>query len=533
MISRIIDNGRKLLSSTYRMKKLYAFDASDPPPVDPTGKRILFIPWYNRELFFLREGFVAKACEWRGAKTALLHCDVRIGPTENGDLAPRYGIRHPQITGGVAALNHLNQEQLLASDYYQELDRVVWRKKLNLLDPDSLESYTHDGLLIGDLAVASAIRTTLGMGPEWEIPSFTSDVVELLITCIELIELYTRAYQAFRPDLVYMSHAIYVTWGIAFRVARKMKIEVAVYNGSYRKNTIRVYRNAPNAPFPEAEWPTYRDQPLTDRERTWAEAYFRSRADLSQENLDLFAGSQDPERIQRFISTAKAEGKTLAALFTNMSWDAYAFSTDAVFPSMKEWANYTLEYARDNPDLRLIFKIHPAEDFFNVPERYRLKNHLGDIPDNVLLVTELDKVPPFSFFQDIDFGIINTSTVAMEMALFGIPVLTSGGNGHYEHRGFTLSPDDIDDYEKKLDQLIREPGSYSPDREKALRYLFYRFYTEAIPFDALDITSTTINAIHPNSYADLRPGNYPGLDVIAEGIMTGSPYVYTVPPPIE
>ena len=42
-----------------------------------------------------------------------------------------------------------------------------------------------------------------------------------------------------------------------------------------------------------------------------------------------------------------------------------------------------------------------------------------------------------------------------------------------------------------------------------------------------------MNAIHPRTYADLRPGNYPGLDTIAEGIMNGTPYVHTAPPPTE
>lgn len=521
-----LEKARKLLSPAYRMQKLYkGFSPTGGPLKKGGGKKVLFIPWYSRELYFLRETFIAKACEFRGATTALLHCDVRIAPTENGTLAKRYGIKNPEINGGEEALKHLQQNQLKASDFFQPLDRVAEREKLARLSSEQIEAFSYRNIKVGDLVIASTIRNTLGMGPEWAQPSFREYAQELMLTCMELIDLFYRVFQDFKPDEVVMSHGLYVTWGTAFRVARELGINVTVYGASYRKNTIRFYHNAPNAPFPLADWPDYREIKLTPPELKWCNNYAKSRLNLDEENFDLFEGAEDPEKLIQFIQEGKDNGQKLAALFTNMSWDAYAFSDHSTFEGMVDWANRTLEYIRNKPELRLIFKVHPAEDFFNVPEKYRIKNHLMDIPDNVLLLSEKDKIRPALFYSEIDFGIINISTVAIEMALMDIPVLTSGANGHYEGNGFTISPDGRQDYFDKLDALIDSPGQFMPNKEMANRYLFYRFYREALEFEPLKMNGFEVEEITINSYEDLKPGKLPGLDIIAEGIMNGTPFL--------
>ena len=496
------------------------------------GQRVLFIPWYSRELYLLRETLMAKGCEWRGATTALLCCDQPIGPTEYGDLRAPLGLHAADVRDADYLLDYLHQDYLRASDYYTPLDRAAYRAQLADLNPEQLTTYEHEGVQLGDLVMASVVRTELSLGPEWNRPGFRERFVEVLLTGIELCGLFRRVYGRWRPDRVVMSHAIYVSWGVAFRVARQLNLPCVIYNGSYRKGTLRFYHNTPNAPFPEAEWPRFRDVPLTETERQRAETYFKSRQDLKEENIDLLAGAEHPERLQTFIHKAKEEGKTLAALFTNMSWDAYAFSTHRVFDDMLEWLRATIAHAAKRPQLRLIVKIHPAEDFFDIPERYRMRNHLPPLPDNVLLLTERDKVPPFAFYRDIDFGLINISTVAIEMAMLDIPVLTSGADGHYEHRGFTLSPDDRKDYLDKLDALIEGRSDYRPDRESTLRYLYYRFFREAIPYPFIEQDVYTVTDITIDDYDELAPGRSPSMDIITEGILHGSPFVYDPSPQV-
>ena len=83
--------------------------------------------------------------------------------------------------------------------------------------------------------------------------------------------------------------------------------------------------------------------------------------------------------------------------------------------------------------------------------------------------------------------LIHISTVAIEMALKNIPVLTSGAEGHYSNKGFTLDPVSKADYFKKLNDLITGKLQYSPNIEDARRYMFFRFFREALPFDIIEL----------------------------------------------
>ncbi|MGB3802237.1 MAG: hypothetical protein WA952_20615, partial [Lewinella sp.] len=384
----ILDKFLNRISPAYHQRSLTAhFRPPTGVPGSQTGPRVLFIPFYTDPLFLARETFFAKALEWRGARTALLYADCHISPTERGELPAKLGFRHPVLAGGARLLDHLHQEGLPVSKFYRPTDRNSRQRELRELTPEDLESYHYRDIHLGDLAVSSSVRILMSMGPEWDNPTYRSLVLDLLCTGIELVDTFYRAYDDYRPDRIVMSHAIYLTWGVAFRVARQLDILTLVYNGSYRRDTLRMYVNVPNAPFPEAEWPRFRGVALTDVERRWAEKYLASRAHLEGEAHDLFGGEDFPADLSSFIQQSKAEGKRLATLFTNMSWDAYAFSGTGAFASMVDWANATLEFARSNPELRLIFKIHPAEAYWGVPEAYRIRNHLVDIPANVFLLT--------------------------------------------------------------------------------------------------------------------------------------------------
>lgn len=533
-VSQAINKGLRLLSPAYRFSKV--LKELKPTPIDPQedGKgqkpKLLFFTWYTNDLLISREVFLAKACEWRGSETTLLHCDLPIGPTERGKRTTRVGLPAEDVTGGAYLLDKLEQNHLPASKYYTPLNRDELAQTLGKLSPQELEQYEYRSINIGELVVASSIRTTLGLGPEWDESSFRKLFTDRLITAMEVADIVEKALNDYQPDRLVMSHGAYVTWGVAYRMARQRGIDVCVYNGSYRINTVRFYKNNPNAPFPEAEWPKFRDIPLTQQEEQWAESYFQSRSDQKNETVNVFDRTDDATHVQEFIKKAKADGRRVTALFTNMSWDSYAFSKPKVFKDMIEWVNETITHLGTRSDISAILKIHPAENFFGVPEKYRLRNHLVDIPDNVLLLTEHDKVKPFTFFKDLDFGMINISTVAIEMALLGIPVLTNSAGGHYEGRGFTADPETKEDYYRWIDRLIENPASFTIDREMALRYLYYRFYREAIPFEPTDVAQQQLAKVNISTYDDLRPGHFPGLDTIADGIVFDKPFIYEEAP---
>jgi hypothetical protein len=98
-----------------------------------------------------------------------------------------------------------------------------------------------------------------------------------------------------------------------------------------------------------------------------------------------------------------------------------------------------------------------------------------------------------------DLGIVYTTTVGLEMAMSGVPVVVAGQT-HYRNKGFTLDPDSWDSYFALLDQAIRRladnhlqngnpqdrhTASFHLERaqvEQAWNYAYRFFFEFPLPF---------------------------------------------------
>ena len=159
---------------------------------------------------------------------------------------------------------------------------------------------------------------------------------------------------------------------------------------------------------------------------------------------------------------------------------------------------------------------------------YRVKTYLDTLTlnKNILIINETESVKPFSLYNKINFGLIHISTVGIEMALQNISVLTSGTKGHYSNKGFTIDPISKKDYFNKLKQLISEELVFSPDIETAKKYMYFRFFREAIHFDLISTHDTsTINSINIKSINDLKKGKNESLNIICSGILNNSKFI--------
>ena len=391
----------------------------------------------------------------------------------------------------------------------------------------AIEKLEYKGILIGDLVVASTVRTFLSNGPEWDNPEFVNTIIKVLNSVQILIVQYNKMLDEVSPDKLVMSHGIYVSWGILFRLARKRGIPVDVYGSSYRKNSLRFYHNTPNAPIPAGEWEKFKSIDLNNIEMKILDSYISSRETHKDDNISLFdENNYTPSHISNFLS--KYKDKKIFCLFTNIAWDAFAFSEEKRFESMNQWIKETIDYFNTRNDAALIIKAHPAEIYHKTPIKYRVRTFVNTLKlnNNILLITEKEKIKPFWLYNKIDFGLIHISTVGIEMALQNIPVLTSGANGHYSNKGFTIDPKSKEEYFNKLSQLATNKLVFLPDINAAKKYMYFRFFREAIDFNVITIDNpSSINSINIDTLEDLEKGKNKSLDIICHGILNNGEFI--------
>ncbi|MCH2234034.1 MAG: glycosyltransferase [Crocinitomicaceae bacterium] len=489
-------------------------------------KKILFCPLNATEINTIRETTFALALKARGIESKLLYLDTNLEKSEFYSTKKEYLIYKYKIKGNIGACEKMGLDVVRTSDYNKNLKKVQGLEKLS---GEELENYTYKGVFLGDLITASSVRTMLSNGPEWENTVFRNTAIQNARSATLLVDIYSNILEKERPNKLVMTHGIYISWGPLFRLARKMDIPVDVYGSSYRKNTVRFYHNAPNAPFPEAEWPNFKNVALNDKELSIVEDYIASREDQNQDNVSTLFKDAVPASpdLQDFI--AKNDEKKIFCMFTNIAWDAFAFSSEGKFSDMFDWIEQTISFFKKSNKSALILKAHPAEDHWNTPEKYRVKTLIKKIglSENIYFISETEKLKPFWLYEKIDWGIIHISTVGLEMALKEIPVISSGAGSHYSHNGFTIDPVDSKDYFEKLEQIENDEINFAPDTDIAKRYMYYRFFREAIPSEIMLVKDfRRVDEFNIRSEKDLLPGKFKSLDIILDGILNDSPFVY-------
>ena len=122
---------------------------------------------------------------------------------------------------------------------------------------------------------------------------------------------------------------------------------------------------------------------------------------------------------------------------------------------MTEWLQRTRgSISAARPDVQLVVRIHPGERYTKGPSVADVvKQALPELPEHIHLVAANDPVNTYDLVEIADLGLVYTTTVGMEMAMSGVPVIVAGQT-HYRGRGFTLDPDSWEAY-------ISNAGAYA------------------------------------------------------------------------
>ena len=113
-----------------------------------------------------------------------------------------------------------------------------------------------------------------------------------------------------------------------------------------------------------------------------------------------------------------------------------------------------------------------------------VRKTLPELPEYIHVIAPEEKVNTYDLVALTDVGLVYTTTVGLEMALKGLPVVVAGQT-HYRGRGFTYDPTSWVDYFKILGRLLENPKVFRLDKEKidlAWKYAYHFFYTFPLPF---------------------------------------------------
>ena len=294
-------------------------------------------------------------------------------------------------------------------------------------------------------------------------------------------------WQRQRPDVVIVPNGSILAFGAAYHTARYLDIPVVTYEFGEQRDRVWIAQNAQvMLQDTTALWQAVQQRPLSPSQWEQVKELFAARrggrlwANFSRRWQD--APSQSGEQARQALGL---DGRPLFLMATNVQGDSLVLGREVFTRSMAEWVRETVRYFARRPEVQLVIRIHPGEQRVKGPSlAEEVRRALPRLPEHIHLVPADAKVNTYDLIETAAAGLVFTTTVGLEMAMSGLPVVVAGKT-HYRGRGFTFDPTTWDDYWQTLDALTRAPQRFRLSEQQialAWKYAYHFFFDYPLPF---------------------------------------------------
>ena len=290
------------------------------------------------------------------------------------------------------------------------------------------------------------------------------------------------------PDVVLIPNGLILEMGIVFRVARHLNIPAVTFEFNDQREQIWLAQNT-SIMRQDTDY-LVRDRcslPMTDN-------MYERLADLENARRGARVWGKS-KRLWQYVSAQGAEEthralgldhRPVVLLAANVLGDSLTLGRNIFAESMSEWITKTVRYFAKRTDVQLVIRVHPGEKL--VPQAKSMgtvvREALPELPSHIYIIGALDPINTYDLIEIANLGLAYTTTVGVETAMNGIPVI-SCGQTHYRGRGFTIDPNSWDEYYRALEDVLSDLPAHRLNDEqiaKAWNYAYRFFFEYPRPF---------------------------------------------------
>jgi hypothetical protein len=488
----------------------------------------------------ITESMLAVALTLRGAQVHILLCDQVLPGCIQGMLhtsdVKEYAEHGPQrrlcaecFPPGYEMYRSLGLPVHRYSDLIESEERLMARAISAETPYAEIGDYRLDRLAVGEHALAGALRFFARGDLDGEQHGetilrryFEASLLTTFMTR-RLLRTYPFASACFH-------HGIYVPQGLIGEVARQEDVRVVNWNPAYRKQC-----------FIFSHHDTYHHTLLEEPTAIWEGMDWNS--EMESEILSYlksrWRGTRDwiwfHEKPEEDLSVIAGElgidfSKPSLGLLTNVVWDAQLHYRANAFSNLVDWVLQTIRYFQDRPELQLIIRVHPAEIRGTLPSRQpiaaEIQRAFPELPKNVFLIPPESQVSTYAVMMQCNAIAIYGTKTGVELTSAGIPTIVAG-EAWIRNKGITMDASSREEYFKLLDGLPFKERLNQALTERARKYAYHFFFRRMIPLSFMEpSTGAAPYRLEIQSVNQLLPGCEPGLDVICEGILGGTEFIY-------
>ncbi|MDR3491489.1 MAG: capsule biosynthesis protein [Gammaproteobacteria bacterium] len=476
----------------------------------------------------------------RGAKVETFICDHALPvclKAEYAYIKPEV-IHHSQISqtlckgcykDSAAVSLQLGLTTHMLSSYVTLEQRQQARELSQTIPVAEIKGYHINGVNVGKHATSGTIRyfshsepTQITLGEETLRRYFEASI----ITYHALIKILTEN----KYESVCLTHGVYMPHGVIKDICEHLKIPVVCWVVTCLKNrfifsrgeTLYSMLHEPNSSWENIKWGTSQEKVIMD--------YLNSRwgntkdwLPIPKENIKI--------SFKDFANEKKIDlNKPIVGLLTNIIWEAYAEYNSRIFPDMLTWLQKTISYFAKRKDLQLLIRIHPAEQMWNIsrqPALIEINKMFPKLPSNIFIIESNTNVSTYEAMQHCDSVIIYQTQTGIELtAMDGIPVVVAG-DAWIRNKDIAHEPSSEEEYFSCLNQMPFKSRLSDEKIQRARKYAYHAFYRKMIPLTFFEETKDWLLFKSKIKKLDeLMPNVHKGLDIICDGLMNGTPFIY-------
>lgn len=236
---------------------------------------------------------------------------------------------------------------------------------------------------------------------------------------------------------------------------------------------------------------------------------------------------------ETFLNKA-AEFCQIVPIFSNVIYDTSQVHANTIFPHMFDWLDLLLEVIRRHPETLFVIRAHPDEMRPGTAKLSResvrdwVRENRVNALSNVVFIDSQQYLSSYELIQRAKFVIVYNSSIGLEAALLGVPVLC-GGKARYTQYPTVFLPESAEAYHQQVEAFLQAERVALPTefQRNARRVLFYQLYRASLPLDEFLEVGPRPGFVRLQAFGweKLSPARCRTLRIIADGILHGEPFL--------
>lgn len=424
-------------------------------------------------------------------------------------------------------LETIDIKTLCPSSLQNKWIKLIKKKEINYKKIKALLPFSIDEDNFNNIIYDSILRFYFGNVPK-ESHHYRETKLNHIVTFLVSSYISKRIDELWSPDYVFCNMNVYSTWAPFYRYFstngnRFKTISLSAYNTEslvldhinlYPSKTrylhfIKSLKNNRLNKKQNSEIEDFLDKRFSGKDKVALDNSYFNNLDLSLIKEKL---SFDPTKKNLF-------------LFSNVHWDVGINDMDSIYEDILSWVKRTIEIVANNDSVNLYIKTHPAEYFDKSSSLKGVANFIREefgekLPKNIFLIEPQMKIKPYDLIPLIDIGIFSSSTMGLELMLYGKPIVLTSKKAPFYGLGFANEPKN----EKEYELILKSKTDIKyPIINEVKKFAYFWFIKINIPWNLqTSVFGNFFNGFKFSSINELKKGQNKYLDHLCDCLIDNS-----------